>query len=128
MAVASTFSVNAALVRRSKKSPDLAGLRALTPRAFASGCIHDPADDDAVGEHVIVVVVPLAGGAGSRRALEDQIIFSIDRAGCCLAGSVPAGTKSNTTASGSAVFKLTARVRPPQPGRLACCRASWHRP
>jgi hypothetical protein len=26
-----------------------------------SGCLHDPADDDAVGEHVEVVVIPLAG-------------------------------------------------------------------
>ena len=25
------------------------------------------------------------------------------------------------------VFKLSATVRPPKPGRLACCRACWHR-
>src|SRR5262245_59768784 len=35
------------------------------------GGLHDAADDFAAGEHVIVVVVPMTGQAGSRRALED---------------------------------------------------------
>src|ERR1700756_3223846 len=33
----------------------------------------------------------------------------------------------NATLGAAAVFKLTARVRPPKTGRLACCRACWHR-
>src|SRR5262245_25827101 len=38
-------------------------------------CFHDAADDDAISEHVKVVVVPLAGGAGSRGAFEDQVVL-----------------------------------------------------
>src|SRR6516225_638220 len=40
-----------------------------------SGRLHDPANDDAIAEHVEVVLIPLAGRARSRRALEDQIIL-----------------------------------------------------
>jgi hypothetical protein len=36
--------------------------------------LEDAANDDAIGEHVIVVVVPLAGGARGGRALEDQVV------------------------------------------------------
>jgi len=36
-----------------------------------SGRLHDPADDDAIGEHVEVVVVPFAGWARSHGAFED---------------------------------------------------------
>jgi hypothetical protein len=35
--------------------------------------------------------------------------------------------RQQSDAQPPAVFKLTARVRPPKPGRLACCRACWHR-
>ncbi len=36
------------------------------PRLTHRHCrrLHDPANDDTVGEHVVIVVVPLAGGAG----------------------------------------------------------------
>jgi hypothetical protein len=34
--------------------------------------LQDAADNGAIGEHVVVVIVPLAGRTGSRRALEDQ--------------------------------------------------------
>ena len=33
--------------------------------------LHDPANDDAIAEHVEIVVTPFAGGARSRRMLED---------------------------------------------------------
>src|SRR6516165_7677618 len=33
--------------------------------------LHDPADDFALTQHVVVVLAPLAGQAGSRRAFED---------------------------------------------------------
>jgi len=33
--------------------------------------MHDPADDSAVGEHVVVVIVPLTGWAARRSAFED---------------------------------------------------------
>jgi hypothetical protein len=36
------------------------------------GGLHDAADYDVVGEHVEVVIVPLAGRAARRRALEDR--------------------------------------------------------
>src|SRR5215471_18519440 len=39
-----------------------------------SGRLHDPANDDAIAEHAVVVIVPLAGWARSRRTLEDQIV------------------------------------------------------
>src|ERR1700730_11508071 len=42
---------------------------------WPSGCLHDPADDDAVGYHVAIIVVPFAGWATNRGALEDQIVF-----------------------------------------------------
>src|SRR5262249_54439881 len=37
--------------------------------------LHDATKDSAVGEHVEVVVVPLAGGARGRGAFEDQIVL-----------------------------------------------------
>src|SRR5262249_30511748 len=37
--------------------------------------LHDPADDDAIGNHVVVVVTPLARDTRGRRALEDQIVL-----------------------------------------------------
>ena len=36
---------------------------------------HDPADDDAIGKHIKVVVLPHAGGAGSGGAFKDQIVL-----------------------------------------------------
>src|SRR6516225_3545029 len=39
------------------------------------GHLHDAADDGTIGEHVEVVVVPLAGRTGGRGALEDQIVL-----------------------------------------------------
>src|SRR5262249_59563817 len=36
---------------------------------------HDSADDDAIAEHVEVVIVPLAGRTGDRGALESQIVL-----------------------------------------------------
>jgi hypothetical protein len=41
--------------------------------------LQDAADNGAIGEHVEVVIVPFAGRAGSRGALEDQIILSMAR-------------------------------------------------
>ena len=38
------------------------------------GSFHDAADDLALTQHVVVVLAPLAGQAGSRRAFEDQCI------------------------------------------------------
>src|SRR6516165_790205 len=40
-----------------------------------SGRLHDPANDDAVAEHVEVVVVPFARGTRSRRTLKDQVVL-----------------------------------------------------
>src|SRR5262249_42674674 len=37
--------------------------------------LHDSADDDAIADHVEVVVVPLAGPTGGRGALEGQIVL-----------------------------------------------------
>src|SRR5215510_6388077 len=37
--------------------------------------LHDPADDDAIADHVEVVVVPLAGRTGGRGPLEGQIVL-----------------------------------------------------
>src|SRR5215471_5188352 len=37
--------------------------------------LHDSADDDAIADHVEVVVVPLAGRTGGRGALEGQIVL-----------------------------------------------------
>src|SRR5262249_47246081 len=37
--------------------------------------LHDSADDDAIAEHVEVLVVPLAGRTGGRGALEGQIVL-----------------------------------------------------
>ena len=38
-----------------------------------SGGLHDPADNDAIAEHVEVVVVPFAGGPRGGSALEGQL-------------------------------------------------------
>src|SRR5215831_11788332 len=35
--------------------------------------LHDAADNFAVGQHVVIIFVPLAGQAGSRRAFEDKL-------------------------------------------------------
>jgi hypothetical protein len=35
--------------------------------------VEDAADDNAVGEHIVIVIVPLARRAGGGRALEDQL-------------------------------------------------------
>src|SRR5262245_9483259 len=37
--------------------------------------LHDSADDDAIADHVEVIVVPLAGRTGGRGALEGQIVL-----------------------------------------------------
>jgi hypothetical protein len=37
-----------------------------------SRCVEDAPHDDAIGKHVVVVIVPLAGEARSRRAFEDE--------------------------------------------------------
>jgi hypothetical protein len=37
------------------------------------GRLHDPADDNAIGEHVEIVIVPLTGWSSRRSALEDQV-------------------------------------------------------
>jgi hypothetical protein len=39
------------------------------------GSLHDAADNYAVGKHIIIIVTPLAGQAGSRRAFEDEVVF-----------------------------------------------------
>src|SRR5262249_11826706 len=39
---------------------------------FVLPVIHDAADDGALTQHVIVVIVPLAGQAGSRRTFGEQ--------------------------------------------------------
>src|SRR6516225_7787095 len=39
------------------------------------GRLHDSADDDAIADHIEVVVVPLAGSTGGRGALEGQIVL-----------------------------------------------------
>ena len=38
------------------------------------GRLHDPADDDAIGKHVVVVIVPVAGGTKGGRASEDEVV------------------------------------------------------
>src|SRR5262249_33843532 len=43
------------------------------PQPRRSG-LRDPADDNAIGKHVVIVGAPLAGRAGSRCALQDQLI------------------------------------------------------
>src|SRR5262249_21729350 len=35
-------------------------------------CLHDAADHDAIGEHVVIIIVPLAGWARNRCAFENQ--------------------------------------------------------
>src|SRR5262249_27992558 len=47
------------------------------PRRPYRGCMYlqDTADDDAIGKHVIVVIVPLARGPACRCAFEDQVVF-----------------------------------------------------
>jgi len=54
------------------------------PRAASTAfrprrCIRkkDAPDDNAIGEHVVVIVVPLAGWAGSRSAFQEQVVFPI---------------------------------------------------
>src|SRR5262245_15244213 len=37
--------------------------------------LHDAANDDALGEHVVVVIVPVAGGTRGRGGLKDQIVL-----------------------------------------------------
>src|SRR5215469_3101969 len=39
------------------------------------GGLHDAADNDAFGKHVVIIVAPLAGQARGRCALEDQIVL-----------------------------------------------------
>jgi hypothetical protein len=39
------------------------------------GCLHDPADDNAVGKVIEVIVAPFAGRAGGGSALEDEIVL-----------------------------------------------------
>jgi hypothetical protein len=38
------------------------------------GRLHDPANDDSVAEHVVVVIVPFAGETKGRRASEDEVV------------------------------------------------------
>jgi hypothetical protein len=52
------------------------GQRPQPRRSYRGGRrLHDPADDGVIGEHVEVVVVPLAGRARSRGAFEDQYLI-----------------------------------------------------
>src|SRR2546423_12158482 len=55
---------NSWLAARLKKSPSRKKVPTLSNEQAA--------DDLAIGEHVIVLVLPLAGGAAGRRAVEDQ--------------------------------------------------------
>src|SRR5262245_16755272 len=41
--------------------------------------LHDAADNGAIGEHVEVIVVPLAGRTRSRGVLEDQLLGHVSR-------------------------------------------------
>jgi len=42
-------------------------------RSYRRGVhLQDAADHDAIGKHIIVVIVPVAGWAARRRALEDE--------------------------------------------------------
>src|SRR5215831_14750931 len=73
------------------------GKRPEPRRAYwRGGRLHDAADDSAVGEHVEIVVAPLAGRPRSGRALEDQFLAqsvgtsrqpSAARAPCCTAAA-----------------------------------------
>src|SRR5215472_1456745 len=38
------------------------------------GRLHDPANDDSVAEHVVVVIIPFAGGTAGRCASEDEVV------------------------------------------------------
>ena len=49
--------------------------RASTSTARCSVHLHDAADDGSIGEHIVIVIVPLAGGAARGGALEDQIVL-----------------------------------------------------
>src|SRR5262245_24802546 len=40
--------------------------------SWHSGRLHDPANDHAISEHIVIVFAPLTGQARTRRALEDQ--------------------------------------------------------
>src|SRR5499427_6570091 len=55
------------LAKGERPQPWLAGRR--------GSRLHDSADDDAIADHVEVVVVPLAGRTGGRGALEGQIVL-----------------------------------------------------
>jgi hypothetical protein len=60
-------------VRRVAVLVEAVGQRPHPRRAHGrGGGVEDAADDSAIGEHVEVIIVPLAGWATSRRALEDQ--------------------------------------------------------
>src|SRR5262249_59313609 len=37
--------------------------------------LHDTTDDDALGEHVVIIFVPLAGGPAGRCAFEDEVVL-----------------------------------------------------
>src|SRR5215831_17138137 len=39
--------------------------------------LHDAADDAAVSEHVVIVLIPLAGWARGGRAFEDQLVSAV---------------------------------------------------
>ena len=81
-------TTSAASFSRMPPSPPRVSLVAVRPRAIlmmfkgerphpgrALRCrvhLHDVADDGGIGEHIVIVVVPLAGWAARRCALEDQ--------------------------------------------------------
>src|SRR5262249_6917732 len=37
--------------------------------------LHDTTDDDALGEHVVIIFVPLAGGRAGRCAFDDEVVL-----------------------------------------------------
>src|SRR5262245_26636723 len=74
-------------------------------------CLENAADGDALGEHVIVVIVPLAGWATKRRALQEQVVFVQSHAGL-ISPSLPPplpqfSPASRLTAGASAFFILS---------------------
>ncbi len=72
--------------------------------------LHDAADHDAIGEHVEVVVAPLAGGAVRRRAFKDQRHADI------FASVRPSAAVIRT--------RVTSVCRPPATVRSGCAVAS----
>ena len=89
-------------------------------------CVHDPADHDTVGEHVVIVIVPLAGWEQSRGALEDQVAALVRHADLARARLCPRSSLASVNSARLSWRSSNILRRHMTPGQRAMVVAMIH--